>query len=72
MQDASGMIEYPPFLDPRGSGLHAIPIPIQCQAGGGLIFGLGKGRRGLSTADAVHLSGKGKRDRTSFARPVLT
>ena len=52
--------------------MHAIPIPIQCQAGGGLIFGLGKGRRGLSTADAVHLSGKGKRDRTSFARPVLT
>ncbi|KAL5749061.1 hypothetical protein ACOSP7_023664 [Xanthoceras sorbifolium] len=29
-------------------------------------------RRGLSTADAVHLSGKGKRDRTSFSRPAWT
>ncbi|KAK8499203.1 hypothetical protein V6N12_076053 [Hibiscus sabdariffa] len=33
-----------------------------------LVGGTGKGRRGLSTADAVHLSGKGKRDRTCFSR----
>ncbi|OIW06256.1 hypothetical protein TanjilG_19935 [Lupinus angustifolius] len=33
---------------------------------------LGKGRRDLSTADAVHLSGEGKGDRTSFSRLVRT
>lgn len=39
----------------RGSGLHTIPIPIQYQADGGLIFGFGKGRRGLSMAAPVDL-----------------
>ena len=32
---------------------------------------LGKGRRGLSTADGVHLRGKGKWNRTCFSRPIF-
>ena len=30
-----------------------------------------KGRRGLSTADAVHLSGKGKRDLICFFQALI-
>ena len=32
---------------------------------------LGKGRRGLNMADGVHLSGKGKWNRTCFSRPIF-
>nr|GMC56868.1 ATP synthase CF1 beta subunit [Ipomoea batatas] len=69
MSDTDGLM--------RGMEVIDTGAPISVPVGGltlGRIFNvlgqpvdnLGKGRRGLSTADAVHLSGKGKRDLTFF------
>ena len=59
-------------LPTKEAGLHALFETTKAAYLSKGTLSLGKGRRGLSTADAVHLSGKGKGDRTCFSRPVRT